>query len=185
MLEPFLVGLICPPLQAILDDPQHHDYLAILKSTRNSFVYGVEVRFPHALALAISFSSRECVHQWPTRDDHRGEWLTACIVHWTCCQQWDKFQPAGGSCQCQRWGEPDQYEPEASTYANSFVYGVKVRLPHVLVLAISFDSREFVHQWATRDGHRGEWLTAYVVRWTCCQHRQHAPSDTPLSRCNS
>ena len=30
---------------------------------------------------------------------------------WTCCRQQGQFQPAGGSHQCQRWDESDQYEP--------------------------------------------------------------------------
>ncbi|KAI0005455.1 peroxisomal membrane protein 4 [Russula compacta] len=42
-------------LQAILDNPRYHDYLAILKGARNGFVYGVKVRFPHALIMAILF----------------------------------------------------------------------------------------------------------------------------------
>jgi len=42
-------------LQVILDDPRYHDYLAILKGARNGFVYGVKVRFPHALIMAILF----------------------------------------------------------------------------------------------------------------------------------
>lgn len=40
---------------AILADPAYHDYLAILKGARNGFVYGVKVRFPHALIMAILF----------------------------------------------------------------------------------------------------------------------------------
>ncbi|KAA1468562.1 peroxisomal membrane protein 4 [Dentipellis sp. KUC8613] len=42
-------------LQAILTDPRFHDYLAILKGARNGLVYGVKVRFPHALIMAILF----------------------------------------------------------------------------------------------------------------------------------
>ena len=42
-------------LEAILHDPRFHDYLAILKGARNGFVYGVKVRFPHALIMAILF----------------------------------------------------------------------------------------------------------------------------------
>lgn len=41
--------------QAILLDPAYHDYLAILKGARNGFVYGVKVRFPHALMMAFLF----------------------------------------------------------------------------------------------------------------------------------
>ena len=33
----------------------YHDYLAILKGARNGFVYGVKVRFPHALVMSILF----------------------------------------------------------------------------------------------------------------------------------
>lgn len=42
-------------LSAIAADPAYHDYLAILKGARNGIVYGVKVRFPHALIMAILF----------------------------------------------------------------------------------------------------------------------------------
>ncbi|QRW00637.1 mitochondrial import inner membrane translocase subunit TIM17 [Ceratobasidium sp. AG-Ba] len=42
-------------LEAIIRDPHFHDYLAILKGARNGFVYGVKIRFPHALLMAILF----------------------------------------------------------------------------------------------------------------------------------
>ncbi|CCO27766.1 Peroxisomal membrane protein 4 AltName: Full=24 kDa peroxisomal intrinsic membrane protein [Rhizoctonia solani AG-1 IB] len=41
--------------QAIIRDPRFRDYLAILKGARNGFVYGVKIRFPHALLMAILF----------------------------------------------------------------------------------------------------------------------------------
>jgi len=50
-------------IHAILSNPQYHDYLAILKGARNGFVYGVKVRFPHALIMAILFGRGD----WPTR----------------------------------------------------------------------------------------------------------------------
>ena len=46
-------------LEAILSNPAYHDYLAILKGARNGFVYGVKVRFPHALIMAILFGRGE------------------------------------------------------------------------------------------------------------------------------
>jgi peroxisomal membrane protein 4 len=46
-------------LQAIITNPDFHDYLAILKGARNGFVYGVKVRFPHALIMAILFGRGE------------------------------------------------------------------------------------------------------------------------------
>jgi peroxisomal membrane protein 4 len=46
-------------LQAIITNPNFHDYLAILKGARNGFVYGVKVRFPHALIMAILFGRGE------------------------------------------------------------------------------------------------------------------------------
>ncbi len=46
-------------LAALLTDPAYHDYLAILKGARNGFVYGVKVRFPHALIMAILFGRGE------------------------------------------------------------------------------------------------------------------------------
>ncbi|KAH9964481.1 peroxisomal membrane protein 4 [Russula dissimulans] len=42
-------------MEAIINNPRYHDYLAILKGARNGFVYGVKVRFPHALIMAILF----------------------------------------------------------------------------------------------------------------------------------
>ncbi|KAF8624820.1 hypothetical protein AX15_005707 [Amanita polypyramis BW_CC] len=39
----------------IVLNPAFHDYLAILKGARNGFVYGVKVRFPHALVMSILF----------------------------------------------------------------------------------------------------------------------------------
>jgi len=42
-------------MEAIINKPRYHDYLAILKGARNGFVYGVKVRFPHALIMAILF----------------------------------------------------------------------------------------------------------------------------------
>jgi len=48
---------------SILADPGLHDYLAILKGARNGLVYGVKVRFPHALIMAILFGRGD----WPTR----------------------------------------------------------------------------------------------------------------------
>ncbi|KAK0473230.1 Tim17/Tim22/Tim23/Pmp24 family-domain-containing protein [Armillaria novae-zelandiae] len=42
-------------VEAILNNPAYHDYLAILKGARNGFVYGVKVRFPHALVMSILF----------------------------------------------------------------------------------------------------------------------------------
>ncbi|KAI8995358.1 peroxisomal membrane protein 4 [Trametes punicea] len=50
-------------LEAILNNPAYHDYLAILKGARNGFVYGVKVRFPHALIMAILFGRGD----WRTR----------------------------------------------------------------------------------------------------------------------
>ncbi|KZP32217.1 peroxisomal membrane protein 4 [Athelia psychrophila] len=42
-------------VQALITNPAFHDYLAILKGARNGLVYGVKVRFPHALVMAILF----------------------------------------------------------------------------------------------------------------------------------
>jgi len=42
-------------IQEFISNPAFHDYLAILKGARNGFVYGVKVRFPHALIMAILF----------------------------------------------------------------------------------------------------------------------------------
>lgn len=50
-----------PDLDALLHNPALHDYLAIIKGARNGFVYGVKVRFPHALIMAILFGRGEYV----------------------------------------------------------------------------------------------------------------------------
>ncbi|KAI9445467.1 Tim17/Tim22/Tim23/Pmp24 family-domain-containing protein [Lactarius indigo] len=50
-------------IHAIVSNPKYHDYLAILKGARNGFVYGVKVRFPHALIMAILFGRGD----WSTR----------------------------------------------------------------------------------------------------------------------
>jgi peroxisomal membrane protein 4 len=48
-------------LDALLLNPALHDYLAIVKGARNGFVYGVKVRAPHALIMAILFGRGEYV----------------------------------------------------------------------------------------------------------------------------
>lgn len=42
-------------LNALIAHPGLHDYLAILKGARNGFVYGVKIRFPHAVVMSILF----------------------------------------------------------------------------------------------------------------------------------
>jgi len=42
-------------INSILANPAYHDYLAILKGARNGLVYGVKIRFPHALLMSILF----------------------------------------------------------------------------------------------------------------------------------
>ncbi|KAF9014972.1 Tim17/Tim22/Tim23/Pmp24 family-domain-containing protein [Cyathus striatus] len=42
-------------INEIISNPAYHDYLAVLKGARNGFVYGVKVRFPHALVMSILF----------------------------------------------------------------------------------------------------------------------------------
>ena len=53
-------------LNRVLTDPAFHDYLAILKGARNGLVYGVKVRFPHALIMAILFGRGEYVPAPPS-----------------------------------------------------------------------------------------------------------------------
>ncbi|PPQ63522.1 hypothetical protein CVT24_004750 [Panaeolus cyanescens] len=50
-------------INEIISNPVYHDYLAILKGARNGFVYGVKVRFPHALVMSILFGRGD----WKTR----------------------------------------------------------------------------------------------------------------------
>ena len=42
-------------LRSVAVNPAYHDILAILKGARNGLVYGVKVRFPHALVMAALF----------------------------------------------------------------------------------------------------------------------------------
>ncbi|OAX44858.1 peroxisomal membrane protein 4 [Rhizopogon vinicolor AM-OR11-026] len=56
-----------------LSDPRLHDYLAIVKGARNGFVYGVKVRFPHALIMAILFG--------------RGDWKSRLLVIYKATKQ--------------------------------------------------------------------------------------------------
>ncbi|KAF8343802.1 Tim17/Tim22/Tim23/Pmp24 family-domain-containing protein [Cantharellus anzutake] len=48
-----------PSLLTTINDlilrPEYHDYLSILKGARNGFVYGVKIRFPHALIMSVLF----------------------------------------------------------------------------------------------------------------------------------
>jgi len=53
-------------MSSILTDPRYHDYLAILKGARNGIVYGVKIRFPHALLMSILFGRGD----WKTRARH-------------------------------------------------------------------------------------------------------------------
>ncbi|KAL1411578.1 hypothetical protein Q8F55_002542 [Vanrija albida] len=45
-------------LQSIIMNPSYHDLLAVVKGARNGLVYGVKVRFPHALVMAALFSHK-------------------------------------------------------------------------------------------------------------------------------
>ncbi|KAG9314571.1 hypothetical protein JVU11DRAFT_5373 [Chiua virens] len=72
-----LLSLSCSPIMSGLNDlvlnPALHDYLAIIKGARNGFIYGVKVRFPHALIMAILFG--------------RGDWKTRCRVIYQATKQ--------------------------------------------------------------------------------------------------
>lgn len=46
-------------LDELVNDPEFHDYLAIVKGLRNGLVYGVKIRFPHALLMSILFGRGE------------------------------------------------------------------------------------------------------------------------------
>ncbi|KAF7320001.1 hypothetical protein MKEN_00784000 [Mycena kentingensis (nom. inval.)] len=55
-------------VEQIIHNPAYQPYLAILKGARNGFVYGVKVRFPHALVMSILFG--------------RGERVFLCSLRW-------------------------------------------------------------------------------------------------------
>ena len=46
-------------IDSILSNPAYHDLLAIVKGARNGIVYGVKIRFPHALIMSILFGKGE------------------------------------------------------------------------------------------------------------------------------
>ena len=46
-------------IESILADPAYHDILSIVKGARNAVVYGVKIRFPHALIMSILFGRGE------------------------------------------------------------------------------------------------------------------------------
>lgn len=46
-------------INSILADPAYHDVLSVLKGARNGIVYGVKIRFPHALIMSILFGKGE------------------------------------------------------------------------------------------------------------------------------
>jgi peroxisomal membrane protein 4 len=48
-------------IESVIKDPKYAEYLALVKGARNGFVYGVKIRFPHALVMAILFGRREYV----------------------------------------------------------------------------------------------------------------------------
>ncbi|KAI5124463.1 hypothetical protein M0805_008346 [Coniferiporia weirii] len=50
-------------ISSFLSDPAYHDFLAVLKGARNGIVYGVKIRFPHALIMSILFGKGD----WPSR----------------------------------------------------------------------------------------------------------------------
>ncbi|ADV23845.1 peroxisomal membrane protein 4 [Cryptococcus gattii Ru294] len=43
--------------------PANHDLLSVVKGARNGFVYGVKIRFPHALVMTFLFSHKP----WPAK----------------------------------------------------------------------------------------------------------------------
>ncbi|KAJ7597694.1 peroxisomal membrane protein 4 [Mycena floridula] len=53
-------------VNALLNQPELQEYLAILKGARNGFVYGVKVRLPHALVMSVLFGRGD----WKTRMGH-------------------------------------------------------------------------------------------------------------------
>jgi peroxisomal membrane protein 4 len=48
-------------VSAALADPKYQPLLALIKGARNGLVYGVKVRFPHALVMTLLFSRAESV----------------------------------------------------------------------------------------------------------------------------
>ncbi|WWC69938.1 uncharacterized protein I206_103882 [Kwoniella pini CBS 10737] len=50
-------------IQQFLMNPANQEWLAILKGARNGLVYGVKIRFPHALVMTLLFSHKP----WPAK----------------------------------------------------------------------------------------------------------------------
>ncbi|KAH6904700.1 peroxisomal protein [Coprinopsis sp. MPI-PUGE-AT-0042] len=65
-----------PLIHELVQNPAFRDYLPIVKGIRNAFVYGIKVRFPHALVMAILFGRGD----WTSRVKHI---CRSCIEHAT------------------------------------------------------------------------------------------------------
>lgn len=46
-------------IDSIINDPRYHEIFSILKGARNGIVYGVKIRFPHAVVMSILFGKGE------------------------------------------------------------------------------------------------------------------------------
>lgn len=52
-------SLTLPAIESFIKDPKYAEYLALVKGARNGLVYGVRIRFPNALVMAILFGKGE------------------------------------------------------------------------------------------------------------------------------
>jgi peroxisomal membrane protein 4 len=43
----------------VIASGKYHDLLSVIKGSRNGFVYGAKIRFPHALVMTLLFKRSE------------------------------------------------------------------------------------------------------------------------------
>lgn len=46
-------------IDSIINDPHYHELFSIIKGVRNAIVYGVKIRFPHAVIMSLLFGKGE------------------------------------------------------------------------------------------------------------------------------
>ena len=49
-------------IDSIINDPHYHELFSIIKGVRNAIVYGVKIRFPHAVIMSLLFGKGELVN---------------------------------------------------------------------------------------------------------------------------
>jgi peroxisomal membrane protein 4 len=45
-------------INSIINNPNYKDYFSIIKGLRNGIIYGIKIRFPHALVMTFLFNKK-------------------------------------------------------------------------------------------------------------------------------